>query len=44
MKTRSLLIAMVIGAVFVFFAAGIYAANKVEDVVKIQDKGCDYTK
>jgi hypothetical protein len=44
MKTRSLLIAMVIGAVFMFFAAGIYAANKVEDVVKIQDKGCEYTK
>jgi len=44
MKTRSLLIAVVIGAVVVFFAAGIYAANKVEDVVKIQDKGCEYTK
>ena len=44
MKTRSLLIAMVIGAVVVFFSAGIYAATKVEDVIKIQDKGCEYTK
>ncbi|MGD8952433.1 MAG: hypothetical protein PVG62_16910, partial [Desulfobacterales bacterium] len=44
MKTRSLLIAMVIGAVVVFFAAGIYAATKVEDMIKIQDKGCEYTK
>ncbi|MEN8691079.1 MAG: cytochrome c3 family protein [Desulfobacterales bacterium] len=44
MKTRSLLIAMVIGAAVVFFAAGIYAATKVEDMVKIQDKGCEYTK
>jgi hypothetical protein len=44
MKTRSLLIEMVIGAVVVLFASGIYAANKVEDVVKIKDKGCEYTK
>ena len=44
MKTRSLLIAMVIGVVVVFFAAGIYAAAKVEDVFKIQNEGCEYTK
>ncbi|MFZ0610702.1 MAG: cytochrome c3 family protein [Desulfobacterales bacterium] len=44
MKTRSLLMAMVIGVALVFFAAGIYAAAKVEDVIKIQDKKCEYTK
>jgi cytochrome c553 len=44
MKTRLLLIAMVIGAVVVFFAAGIYAAAKVEDIIKLQYKECEYTK
>lgn len=38
MKTRSLLISLVVGAVVIFLAAGIYAGTKAPDVIKLQNK------
>ncbi len=38
MKTRALLITVIIGAAVMFFAAGIYAGTKAPDVIKLQNK------
>ena len=38
MKTRSLLISLVVGAAVIFMAAGIYAGNKAPDVIKMDNK------
>jgi cytochrome c553 len=38
MKTRSLLISIVIGAAVIFFAAGIYAGTQAPEIIKMENK------